>query len=156
MLGAAPPPPEAGLGVDPRAVVGEPAGPPLAGEELEARTQALASVMRCPVCQGLSIADSPVDSAVSMRRQVRDLLAAGFSEEQILDYFERSYGEFIRLVPKPEGFNWAVWIAPGVALAIGVGLVAWRLRRGGRGEPEAGPPPELDPYLERVRREVSG
>lgn len=147
-------PPQA---ADPRSTLGEPAGFALSGEALEARTEEVASLMRCPVCQGLSVAASPTDSAVAMKQEVRELLAAGYTEAQILAYFERSYGEFIRLVPKGEGFNLFVWLAPLAALVLGLALVAARMRRSRRSaaEAEVGVPPELAEYVERVRREVA-
>jgi len=136
-----------------RAALGEPQGFALGGEALAARTEEVASLMRCPVCQGLSVAASPTDSALAMKEEVRALLAAGYTEEQILAYFERSYGEFIRLVPKTEGFNLFVWIVPLAALLLGLAVVAARLRRSAPAAAEV--PPELADYLERVRREVA-
>jgi cytochrome c-type biogenesis protein CcmH len=146
------------LGLDAPKVLDAPAGKPLSGDELELRTQEVASLMRCPVCQGLSIADSPVDSAVAMKGEVRDLLALGYSEEQILTYFENSYGEFIRLAPKPKGFNLVVWITPVLAILAGLALVVLRLRRGPEPvvatEGDPAPDAELDGYLDRVRQEA--
>src|SRR5512139_542725 len=69
--------------------VGAPKGMPLAGPALESKTYEVASLLRCPVCQGLSVADSPSEMAVNMKHQVRALLARGFTQEQILSYFER-------------------------------------------------------------------
>jgi cytochrome c-type biogenesis protein CcmH len=156
-----------GLGLDAPKVLEAPAGKPLSGEELDQRTEEVSSLMRCPVCQGLSVADSPTDSAIAMKQEVRDLLALGYSEEQILVYFESSYGEFIRLAPKPEGFNLVVWIAPVLALLGGGGLIVAYLRRRGApveaaaeeespSEEEADADPELAAYLERVRDEAKG
>ncbi|MDX1385102.1 MAG: cytochrome c-type biogenesis protein [Thermoanaerobaculia bacterium] len=139
--------------VDVRAAVGAPAGRPLTGDELEARAQALGSTMRCPVCQGLSIADSPSSSASAMLDQVRELLAEGYSEEQVLAYFERSYGEFVLLQPKAEGFNLVVWLAPLIAVAIGLALVLRRMGRKREPAPAAAGE-ELDDYLARVRSEA--
>lgn len=143
-----------------RLLIGEPAGRPLTGAELTNVTEEVASKMRCPVCQGLSVADSPTPTALAMQEEVRRLLAAGFSRQQALAYFERSYGEFIRLEPKPEGFNLTVWILPILGLLTGSFLVFLRLRRGkvsgdpsGAEEPTVGE--DLEPYLERVRREVA-
>lgn len=151
-----PPAGEPGVGIDRRPVIGEPAGFALEGEALERATEELSSLMRCPVCQGLSVADSPTDSALSMKGEVRELLAQGYTDEQILAYFEASYGEFIRLEPKPEGFNLVVWLLPLAAVAAGGLLIAWRVRSW-RPRPAAakGGEPELADYLERVRREVS-
>ena len=90
---------------DPAELVGPPMGQPLAGAALEARTEALGKLIRCPVCQGSSIADSPSEMAQNMKRQTRELLARGFEDEHILHYFELSYGEFIRLEPRAEGLE---------------------------------------------------
>ncbi len=80
------------------------------GEALLARTEDVAGLLRCPVCQGLSVADSPATMAVNMKAQVREMLAAGYDQEQILAYFEHSYGEFVRLQPPLRGVNWLVWL----------------------------------------------
>lgn len=109
-------------------VAGAPQGPPLSGPVLDEETKRVAALLRCPVCQGLSVADSPADMAVNMRHQVRDLVAAGFREEQILVYFERSYGEFVRLEPPLRGVNWSLWLAPLAGLLLGGGVVFWVLR----------------------------
>ncbi len=105
------------LGVQEFELLGEPQGRRLEGEALQEATLELGSTMRCPVCQGLSIADSPTPSAVAMLSQVRDLFALGYTSEQILDYFESSYGEFVRLSPRPDGLNLLVWLAPIAVLA---------------------------------------
>ena len=113
---------------DPRQVVGPPRGQPLLGVELDARTKQVASLLRCPVCQGLSVADSPSTTAQNMKAHVRQLLAEGYDQDQILAYFERSYGEFVRLEPARRGVNWLVWIAPLVGLVLGVAVVLAALR----------------------------
>jgi len=130
--------------------LGPPLGAGLDGAELEVRAREVGSLLRCPVCQGLSIFDSPVPAAQSMQTKVELLVAAGYSEGQILAYFESSYGEFIRLSPKPEGFNLVVWILPVLALILGVVLVSRRVR--------AAPAPQtadnLEDYRRRIRDEV--
>ncbi len=150
--------PQTELGVE-RAALGEPHGTPLSGEELERRTEEIASVMRCPVCQALSVADSPTASAMAMKEEVRRFLATGYTRAQILDYFEHSYGEFIRLEPKPVGFNLTVWIVPVAATLLGLGIVARRLRRREvpveQVSPSGEPDSDLAAYRERVRRELA-
>lgn len=149
------------LAIDPVEIVGTPAGPALTGEALRAKTHEVSKLMRCPVCQGLSVADSPSESALAMKAEVQDLVARGYDTEQVLTYFEASYGEFIRLEPKFEGLNVLVWGAPIALLLGGGGWVALSMRRGRRravppGAPAAAPPidPSLLPYLERVREET--
>jgi len=147
---------QSSLGVEGQALIGEPQGPPLTGEELERVTNEVSSLMRCPVCQGLSVADSPTPSAVAMKEEVRQFLAAGYTQTQILAYFEHSYGEFIRLEPKAKGFNLLVWILPIAALLTGLALVMRRVRRPDDDFRDDAPPvdPDLETYLEQVRREV--
>jgi cytochrome c-type biogenesis protein CcmH len=114
---------------DAEELVGAPAGKPLTGAALAARTQQVAGEIRCPVCQGLSVADSPSEMAVNMKAQVRALSARGYTETQIEKYFERSYGQFVLLRPKFEGVNSLVWIFPIAALAIGLMIVIVTMRR---------------------------
>jgi cytochrome c-type biogenesis protein CcmH len=152
---------------DPAQIVGAPRGAALpAGPALEKRTHEVAALLRCPVCQGLSVADSPSTMATNMRGQVRDLIAAGYDQEQILAYFERSYGEFVRLQPPLRGVNWLVWLAPLLGL-LGGGVVVWlALRRPREATPAAAgdvPGPDtlpddaaLAPFVLRVRERAYG
>lgn len=149
------------LGVDPRADLGDPAGAPRHGAELERSTDELARQLRCPVCQGLSVADSPSESASHMRAEAERLLAEGYSPEQVTGYFESTYGEFVRLAPRARGLNLLVWLAPAAALVLGALLIVRYVRRGA---PAAAPELAEDPsedlaedlaeYRERVRNEV--
>jgi cytochrome c-type biogenesis protein CcmH len=158
---------EKAQGGDPRGVVGPPKGRALAGEALLARTEDVAGLLRCPVCQGLSVADSPATMAVNMKAEVREMLATGYDQEQILAYFERSYGEFVRLQPPLRGVNWLVWLGPVLALAAG-GVFVKRALSARRTtapaeEPSALPgpgtlpdDPELARYVRRVRELAYG
>jgi cytochrome c-type biogenesis protein CcmH len=129
--------------------VGPPRGTPLAGEALDRRTHEIAALLRCPVCQGLSIADSPAEMAINMKGQVHELLSRGYTEEQILAYFERSYGQFVLLKPKFNGVGSLVWTLPLFALLIGAILVVMKLRKLER-PPTVAALPE-DDYIARVR-----
>jgi cytochrome c-type biogenesis protein CcmH len=153
--------------MDAQRIVGAPRGRALVGAALEARTHEVAGLLRCPVCQGLSVGDSPSSLAQEMKGQVRELLAAGYDEEQILTYFEASYGEFVRLKPPLRGANWLVWFSPAIALLVGGAVVyrTLRARRSGAAEnaPADAPGPETlpeDPKLARyvlmVREQVYG
>lgn len=147
-------------GSDVAAIVGAPSGPPVTGDELRARTKAIAALLRCPTCQGMSAGESPSDAARAMRGEVERLVAQGYDQEQILLYFEASYGEFIRLDPKAEGFGVAVWAMPAGFLALGAAFAAWRIfrRRPAPAAPippaVAAAPPAEDPYLARIRKEL--
>lgn len=137
--------------------LGTPAGPPLEGAALDAATEDLASELRCPVCQGLSVADSPSESARAMQSEIRELLADGYSRQQVEDYFVDAYGEFVLLLPKPRGLNLVVWLLPVLALLAGVALVLRSARsrrpRGTAAESEADG--ELEDYLRRVRTDAA-
>lgn len=144
-----------------RQVVGAPARAALQGAALDAETQRVALLLRCPVCQGLSVAESPSQMALNMRAQVRELVAAGYDEEQVLRYFERSYGEFVRLEPPMRGVNWIVWLAPVLGLLAGAWVVGRALRPRAAKAAEPSPAqsvddPELLPYLVRVREAAYG
>jgi cytochrome c-type biogenesis protein CcmH len=116
----------------PGGAVDAPRSRPLSGPELDARTNDIGGLLRCPVCQGLSVADSPSSMARNMKAEVREKLAAGYDQEQILAYFERSYGEFVRLDPPMRGVNWLVWFGPIAVLVAGGGVVAWAVKRSSR------------------------
>lgn len=118
-------------------VVGEPAASPLLGEALEKRTHDVGLLLRCPVCQGSSVSDSPSSTAINMKNEVRDLMAAGYDEAQVLDYFEAAYGQFVLMKPKAEGFNLLVWIGPGILLLAGFGMVVATVRKKGGGTQES-------------------
>lgn len=138
---------------DAQQLVGPPAAKPIAGAELDRRTAEIAQLLRCPVCQGLAIGDSPSIMALNMKEQVRELLARGYSQEQILKYFEQSYGQFVLLKPKFQGVNALVWLLPLAALLLGLGLVLVKMNKLERPAPAA-PAPSDDPYVARVRELV--
>jgi cytochrome c-type biogenesis protein CcmH len=113
-----------------------PRGAQLSGPELDKRTDDIGALLRCPVCQGLSVSDSPATMARNMKAEVREKLAKGYDQEQILAYFERSYGEFVRLKPPMRGVNWLVWFGPVAVLLAGGAVIAWAMKRS-RSEPAA-------------------
>ena len=104
--------------------VGAPQGTPLRGDALTQRTHEVSGLLRCPVCQGMAVSDSPAEMAINMKGQVRELLERGYTEEQILKYFELSYGQFVLLRPKSP----IVWLLPVVALLLGVTVVFLKLK----------------------------
>lgn len=96
---------------------------------LEARTSAVASQLRCPVCQGLSIQDSPSELSQSMRSLVRDQLAQGKTPDQVKAYFVSKYGEWILLSPPAHGFNLLAYAIPVLIVLGGGALIALAVRR---------------------------
>ena len=100
----------------------------LADPALQARYVTLTHELRCMQCQNESIADSPVDLAADLRKQVRDQLLAGRTDQQIRDWMSARYGDFILFRPRFGARTAWLWLAPGVLLVLGA-VVAWRIVR---------------------------
>lgn len=100
-----------------------------ADSALEARTSAVAATLRCPVCQGESIQDSPSQLAQQMRAVVRDRLRDGESPAQVKAYFVSRYGEWILLEPKTTGLNVVLYVLPVLLVIGGLLLVVFLVRR---------------------------
>jgi cytochrome c-type biogenesis protein CcmH len=115
----------------------------------------VASELRCVVCQSLSVADSPSETANQMRGIIRERLAAGESPEQVRAYFVEKYGDWILLSPPKSGFTLLVWVLPYVGLGVGLVLITVLVRRWSRA-PHPAVPAQIDPAVrERIRREMS-
>ena len=113
------------------------AGAAAAGAPAAAEIDAVASELRCVVCQGLSVVDSPAEMARQMREVVRERLARGDSPEAVKAYFVERYGEWVLLVPPRRGFPALAWAVPLGGLGIGLGvatLLLWRWVRAGAGD----------------------
>ena len=96
---------------------------------LDAQTSAVASQLRCPVCQGLSIEDSPSELSQQMRDLVKDQLRQGKTPAQVKAYFVGRYGEWILLEPEARGFNVLVYAVPVLLVAGGAGVIVVVVRR---------------------------
>ncbi len=98
---------------------------PLPNPAQETRARALFQELRCVVCQGESVADSPADVAADMRRAVRQAVARGETDETIKQTFVAHYGERVLMLPSFREGNLPLWLAPLVCLLVG-GVFAWR------------------------------
>ena len=96
---------------------------------LDDRVTEVASQLQCLPCQGESVADSPSSWAAQVRAVIRQRLASGQSEQQVIQYFVDRYGENIRQDPPKSGFTLLMWLGPLAALAAGMALVALVARR---------------------------
>ncbi len=92
------------------------------------RVQAIGARIKCPVCQGESIAESPSETSAAMMQVVAEKVAAGESDDQIIRYFTDRYGGGILLDPPFRGRTLALWLTPLAALAAGVALILGRRR----------------------------
>lgn len=91
---------------------------------LDQRVYDVASQLKCPVCQGETVADSSASVSEQMRLVIRRQLQEGWSEQQILQYFASRYGNQILLAPPHQGFNLLAWLVPGVVLLLGLVLLS--------------------------------
>ena len=105
----------------------------LADPALEARARALSEGLRCMVCQNQSIDESDADLARDLRILVRQRLAAGDTDQQVMDYIVSRYGEFVLLKPRFSLRNALLWGTPVLLLLAGGAfiLLGARSRRPG-------------------------
>jgi cytochrome c-type biogenesis protein CcmH len=105
--------------------VGLVTAPPSHGD----RADALAHQLRCPVCQGESVADSPSDTATAIRTQIAEMVAGGSSDADILDHYVERYGRWVLLDPPARGDTLLLWLLPVAALLAGLAAIVTRRRR---------------------------
>lgn len=97
-------------------------------ESLDQRVHDVASQLKCPVCQGESVADSPSTISQQMRAVIRQKLQQGQSEQQIIQYFISRYGNSILWSPPRQGFTTLAWIIPIAIMLCGALLLVLVLR----------------------------
>ena len=112
---------------------------------LDARVVAIASELRCLVCQNQTIADSHAELAVDLRNQVREQLQQGQSEQQIIDYMTARYGDFVLYRPPVKSTTALLWFGPGLLLLVSLAILVSVLRRRSRMPAEAFDPDEPEP-----------
>ncbi len=95
----------------------------------EARAEAIGRQLRCLVCQNESIEDSQADLARDLRQVVRQHVAAGEKDQQIIAWMVARYGNFVRLRPPFEPLTWVLWASPVLALVGGALVVAFAMRQ---------------------------
>jgi cytochrome c-type biogenesis protein CcmH len=110
----------AAFAVQPDEIMGDPAK--------EARARELSRELRCMVCQNQSIDDSEAPLARDLRLLVRERIAAGDSDKQVMDFLVARYGEFVLLKPRVNQHTLVLWLLPPLALGGG-GLALWLYSR---------------------------
>ena len=115
---------------------------------LEARMMRIAAELRCLVCQNQTIADSSAGLAVDLRSQVREMLARGENDKQIIDYMTARYGDFVLYRPPLKTTTALLWFGPGALLLGGIITLFFVLRRRSRMAPEMFDADEVDPEPE--------
>ena len=102
---------------------------------LEDRVKDLAHELRCLVCQNQTIADSNAPLALDLRNQIREQLAAGRSDREVIDYMVARYGDFVLYRPPFKATTLALWLGPFLLLALGAFVFWRRVARRPRQEP---------------------
>lgn len=100
--------------------------------EVDARVERLADQLRCPVCQNLSVQDSPSSVAATFRARIRTLVLEGRSDAEIREFFVERYGDWILLSPPRRGLALTVWLVPLLAVIGGLIAVTICVRRWAR------------------------
>lgn len=104
---------------------------PLMAEDpkLEARLVDISQELRCLVCQNESLASSHAELADDLRREVRDLIRSGKSDQEIKDFLVSRYGDFVLYRPEVKPLTWVLWFGPFVLLVIAAVFLALYLRQ---------------------------
>jgi len=120
---------------------------------------AVAKQLYCPVCENIPLDVCPTQACAQWRSLIGEKLAAGWSEDQIKDYFVAQYGDRVLATPPARGLNWLVYIIPPVAIILGA-FILYRAMRGWRQPPsvsrqaETGPGASGDEYVTRLEEEL--
>jgi cytochrome c-type biogenesis protein CcmH len=111
---------------------GKEASPLASDEAVEQRMVAISEELRCLVCQNESLAGSRADLAQDLRQQIRELIKAGKSDQEIMDFMVGRYGDFVRYRPPLKPVTWLLWLGPFLLLAIAFALLITYLRSRGK------------------------
>lgn len=92
------------------------------------QVNAIAKNLYCPVCANVPLDACGTAACIQWREQIGDLLAQGYTEQQVYDYFVEQYGPSVLSAPPPSGFNWLIYVLPVAAVLLGGGLLWLALR----------------------------
>jgi cytochrome c-type biogenesis protein CcmH len=118
--------------------------------QTENRIRHLEERLRCLVCQNQTLADSNAELAGDLRRQVREQVAAGKTDDQIVDYLVQRYGDFVLYDPPFKATTVLLWVGPFLLLVVGAGVLIVVLRRRRSAPEEAALVPDEKRLVERV------
>lgn len=113
-------------------VLAREAAPTAADVAVERRMVAISEELRCLVCQNESLAGSQADLAKDLRREIREQIKAGRSDQEILDFMVGRYGDFVRYRPPLKSTTFLLWFGPFLLLVAGVAVLVAYLRRRSR------------------------
>ena len=118
----------------------------------------VAKQLYCPVCPNTPLDVCETKACQDWRAQIRDQLAEGWTDQQIIDYFVAQYGERVLAEPQRKGFTSLVWIFPLIAVLLGLGIVYEVLRNWRKQKPALVVAPSAhqipDDLLKKIEREI--
>jgi cytochrome c-type biogenesis protein CcmH len=120
---------------------------------------AVAKKLFCPVCENVPLDVCPTVACAQWRATIRERLAEGWSEQQILDYFVAQYGERVLAQPSTRGLNVLVWVLPPLVVLAAMAFYVFYLRRlvappAAPAAPAPSAAAPQDEYVERLEREL--
>ncbi len=124
-------------------------------ESVEARVERLTEQLRCPTCQGLSVADSPSSTARAISDDVRRRVEDGDTDAEIKTAYVDRYGEWILLRPSSSGIGAVVWALPVAAVVLAAGGLVLAFRRW-RASPTMTATPDDERLVAEARQDVNG
>ena len=123
------------------------------------QVNAIAKKLYCPVCENTPLDVCPTQACAQWRATIREKLAAGWTEQQVLDYFVAQYGERVLAQPSTRGLNVLVWVLPPLVALAGLAFYLFYVRRLVAPPSAAAPPAQpgaaaQDEYVARLEREL--
>lgn len=117
------------ISVNTASVLAKEAQPLAANPEMEKLVNDISGELRCLVCQNQTIADSHAALAIDLKNQVRQMVASGKTQDEIVDYMVQRYGDFVRYRPPMKPTTYLLWVGPFILLIVGVALLISNLRK---------------------------
>jgi cytochrome c-type biogenesis protein CcmH len=96
---------------------------------LEKKVNDITSELRCLVCQNQTIADSHAELAIDLKNQVREMVKAGQTQDQVVDYMVQRYGDFVRYRPPVKPETYLLWTGPFLLLGLGIVVLVFNLNK---------------------------
>ena len=131
--------------------------PPPGGAPTDNDVNRVARQMYCPVCENIPLDVCPTTACAKWRETIREKLAAGWTDQQIMDYFVTQYGERVLANPSTRGFTVFLWVIPPVVLVAGIAVLWAFFRRAARQAAPAAPaepPAPTDKYVAELEKEL--
>lgn len=105
------------------------AAPMAADPVMEKRVNEIAGELRCLVCQNQTIADSNAGLAIDLKNQVREMVAKGQTQDEIVDYMVKRYGDFVRYRPPLKPTTYLLWSGPLILMVLGLFILIYNLKK---------------------------